>query len=134
MGVAIMLVAVGVISSPEENFNAPRWVLFVAGLAFFVAGVSMVLPAEPRRLRLAVVALIPTCLGILGAYAAYDGQFEDEGGPLPFVSEETNRTIGRVIFGTGALFCFWLTTMALRGKGHVAGDSNAPNSNDVSDS
>ncbi|QDS97323.1 hypothetical protein [Adhaeretor mobilis] len=125
VGSAMMLVAVGAIPLLEEDFQEdPAWLLFVCGILFAAAGVSLVLPTEPRWLRLIVVASVPLCMSILGAWAAcsYDARLDDEGFQLPFVSEETNTTIGRVIFGMGAVFCLWLTTMALRGKGHVVGD------------
>ena len=54
------------------------------------------------------------CLGmsILGFYVAL---FSDEiSGGIPFLPNEVNTFMGRIAFGLGALFTFWLSTYAFR--------------------
>ncbi|MFC1997517.1 hypothetical protein ACFLXI_07940 [Chloroflexota bacterium] len=43
MGASIFLISVDVIHMPEENFNAPRWVVAAVGAAFSLAGVMVTL-------------------------------------------------------------------------------------------
>jgi hypothetical protein len=114
----IMLVALDVIPSPEENFHAPRWVVLIAGLSFFAAGVYMAL-IDRRfealqdeiwfRLILKTVQLsIPlSLLAVLNwvAFGPVEREFSSSIS-LPFFSfstENSNQIMGRCVFGTTAV-------------------------------
>lgn len=70
-GWAIVLVAMGVIPAPEESFEAPRWVVGVAGGVFLAGGFMLLLGAGegviPEPLRQAGLYLV--ALTMVGAFA-----------------------------------------------------------------
>lgn len=117
-GALIMLVAIDVIHSPEESFNAPRWVVLVAGLCFFGAGVYVSF-SDPRFdgikdewwyriIVTAALAAIPLSLiAVLNWVAFGPGEREFSGGvSLPFISiftENSSQIMGRCVFGTSAV-------------------------------
>ncbi|TVR14765.1 MAG: hypothetical protein EA391_12085 [Balneolaceae bacterium] len=57
-------------------------------------------------------ALLCFGLSILGLYVALFGN--KLSGGVPFLPDEVNTLMGRITFGSGALFTFWLFTYALR--------------------
>lgn len=118
VGAFIMLVAIDVIHSPDENFHAPRWVVLVAGLTFFVAGVYVSL-IDPRfeamqdswwfQIILKTVQLaVPLSLLIVFNWVAFGGgerKFSSSVS-IPFLTistENSNQLMGRCVFGSVAV-------------------------------
>jgi hypothetical protein len=118
VGALIMLLALDVIHSPEENFHAPRWVVLVAGLSFFGAGVFVAL-IDPRFevmkeewwfkwiVKAAQAAMPISLLVVLNWVAFGTGEREFSGGiSLPFISfstENSSAIMGRCVFGSFAV-------------------------------
>ena len=108
-GAFIVLVAGDVIPQPDEKFHAPRWMVALFGLAFFLAGwyvVSLALPA-PRTghvLATATALTFITSMAILLTWSTLTGA---EGwssslsvGPLTLVLPQgLTRSIDRVVIG-----------------------------------
>jgi hypothetical protein len=133
-GLYFVLVGLGLLPLPggPKNLHAPLWVLMLVGLAFFLAGASMLiqvagqanengeLPSgSPLWLRvmqyLMGVAIFAT-FAMIGSWIGFgEGPREFSGG-LPFVSKEVNEAIGRFAFGAGGVLC-WLGALAFAVSG-----------------
>lgn len=112
-GVAILLVAAGVLPVPDAPENAPRVVLVMTGLVFAAGGVALMLPPGSRA-RLAMVAILVFGFVALGAWAALPGSAETIEGGLFFLSRETNALLGRILFGLGSLVSAVILVVVLR--------------------
>ncbi|HKJ27509.1 MAG TPA: hypothetical protein VJ965_07720 [Anaerolineales bacterium] len=118
VGALIMLVSLDVIHSPEENFHAPRWVVLVAGMSFFGAGVYASL-SDPRfdvlkeeawfRFLLGIaLAVMPISLLVVLNWVAFGGGEREFSGSVsvPFFSistENSGQIMGRCVFGSAAV-------------------------------
>ena len=128
-GLYFMLVGLGLLPMPggPQNLHAPLWVLLLVGLAFFLAGASMLiqvagqanengeLPSgSPLWLRvmqyLMGVAIFAT-FGMIGSWIGLGAGPREFSGGIPFVGAAVNETIGRFAFGAGGIMC-WLGALA----------------------
>lgn len=117
-GAIIMLVAVDVIHADESSFNAPRWVVGVSGLVFFLGGIAASLQdfrfdtfREAWWFR-AAVNLAP--FGIILSFAAVanwiafgPGERNFSGSiSIPFITisgANSDEFLGRAVFGLSAI-------------------------------
>lgn len=113
LGLLPMLVAVDVIHADPSTIHAPRWVLFLAGVVFVFAGL-MVLAGGQSRWSDAMAALLCLCFAAVAAWAALLAPGDKMSGGLWFLPHGVNVTIGRAIFGIGALTCLAIAVYALR--------------------
>ncbi|MBW8010609.1 MAG: hypothetical protein FVQ83_05115 [Chloroflexi bacterium] len=129
MGGFIILVSADIIPSDDSSFNAPRWISCMAGVAFFSAGVILLLRDYRfaffrdtlifRLLQFIVIGALLTAFGIIPTWIAFGpGEREFSGGiSIPFISGTTNQgeVSGRVVFGCGAIIIdaialgYWIT-------------------------
>jgi hypothetical protein len=65
MGGFIVCVGLGVVPVPEESIHAPRWVIAAAGLAFLLAGVSVV----QQAFRIEALKYVPGTVASLALVA-----------------------------------------------------------------
>ena len=133
-GLYCMLVGLGTLPPPggPRNLHAPLWVVLLAGLVFFLAGVAIViqamghanasgeLPADaPHWMRAAqhlIGVAVFACFALIGSWIALGGESRQFSGGIPFVSHLTNVSLARVMFGFGAAIC-WLGTIAFAVSG-----------------
>ena len=108
-GTAIFLAAADIIPQPDEKFHAPRWMVALFGLAFFLAGwyvVSLSLPA-PRTGQVLATATALTFITSMAIFLTWSTLTGAEGwssslsvGPLTlFLPQGLTRSIDRVVIG-----------------------------------
>lgn len=113
IGAAIMLVAAGIITVADDNIHAPLWVLGLCGLVFLLGGFMIIAGAKSRFNALGA-ALLCGSFGLVGAWVTFFSPDNSITGGVPFLSQSTNATIGRWVFGAGALISFAIAWVALR--------------------
>jgi hypothetical protein len=107
----MLLMAAGVLPG-EMADNTPRWVGGLAGFIFVLAGVMIFLRNHSRALDLAA-AIILAAFALMAAWVAVYGA-EGMSGGIPFFSHDSNISIGRVLFGFGAVLCLFGVVYAMR--------------------
>jgi hypothetical protein len=105
-GIPVMLLALDIIPVDPSKVNAPRWVLFSAGLTFALAGLVMSLVPlrhqHPARYMFAC-SLMCTTFFLVGAWVAlFATGIQGAIGPVA-VTGPAADLMGRVIFGFGAV-------------------------------
>ncbi len=99
-----LLAASGVISAQTAN-DTPAWVLGLAGMTFVIAGIMIFLRNYSRALDLFAAVVLASFTLITGWIAFYASSAGFSGG-IPFLPSDMNVSLGRVMFGLGALLCF----------------------------
>jgi hypothetical protein len=127
-GIYFMLVGFGVLPIPggPRNLHGPLWVVFCAGLAFFLGGLAVFLqgvtraergelpagsPHWLRAIHLLMGLTIFICFGAIASWIAFGPGARSFSGSFLFFSAEMNAIIGRAAFGIGAII-IWLCTIA----------------------
>jgi len=120
MGCLVIGIAIGII--PADSTRDPRWIGVAAGLAFVLAGAAVIVgfavaggaapdgdlpPGTPFGVRLTqyllglgIVGLL-TAIAVSVAFGPGPRQFNVTG--LPFLGPKAGETMGRVVFGFGAV-------------------------------
>lgn len=136
-GLPTTLIGLGILQPTPKSLHAPLWVALCAGLAFMLAGATIALGAvskdieadgslpktAPLPLRIVHYLMglgIVMALALLGSWVAFgpgERNFKSTisflGGSHSFASGET---IGRAMFGIGAVLC-WLFLIAVARQG-----------------
>ena len=99
----ILLVLAGVIPGEMAN-NTPRWIGALAGFVFVIGGTMIFLRNHSRALDL-FAAVVLAAFALMAGWVAVYGAEGILGG-VPFLSRDTNVSIGRGMFGFGAVMCF----------------------------
>ncbi len=134
-GAYFFVVGAGLLPIPggPSNMHGPRWLVMCVGLAFFLAGVAIViqtlgqanqatgaLPAEAPRWMRALQYLIGltifVCFGAIASWVAFGPGERQFSGSFLFFSQATNTAIGRTAFGIGAVI-IWLCIAAIVASG-----------------
>jgi hypothetical protein len=130
-GLFFVLIGLGIVPPPggTKALHAPLWVVFCAGLAFFLGGGALLLhvasgakptdddfPAgAPRWMRvvryLAMVAIFVSFAAI-GSWVAFGPGERAFTVSVPFGSGPAGDIVGRIAFGIGAIIT-WLCTIAV---------------------
>lgn len=147
IGFYFMLTGLGVLPVPggPRNLHAPLWVVFVAGLAFFLGGLALLLQAfgranangefpsdAPFWIRLAQYLIGVTLFAsfaLIPTWIAFGGEARSFSGGVSFLDRATNITFARLVFGFGAAICwFAAAAFALSGGRKLmrGGRSGAP--------
>lgn len=100
----ILLAATGVLPAQTAN-NTPIWVLAMAGLVFFIAGIMIFLRNYSRALDL-FAAIVLASFTLIAAWISVHGSAEGFSGGIPFLPNDMNVSLARIMFGFGALLCF----------------------------
>lgn len=105
--------ALGLLPIDPAEKMAPSWVVAGAGIAFVIAGFMILLAHHTRANDLLAGAL---CLlfAIMGAWVALFSSSEGFSGGWFFLSYEQNVTLGRWVFGGGALLSLAISIYAFR--------------------
>jgi hypothetical protein len=133
-GLYFLLIGAGVLPVPggPKNLHGPLWVVLCAGLAFFLGGAAILLqvlgranaqgelPAQaPTWIRVAqylIGVAIFASFGAVGSWVAFGPGDRVFSGSAGFVSGEVGATIGRTVFGVGAVVV-WICTLAFAAWG-----------------
>lgn len=113
LGLLPISIALGWIAVPATSLHAPRWILALCGGLVVIAG-CMVFLGNRSRASDFLAGVICLLFAIVGAWVALLGPAEGFSGGLPFLSGSANTTLGRWIFGVGALLCLAISAYAFR--------------------
>ena len=118
-GLVIILTSLNIIKTPEESFNAPRFIVLAAGMVFFLAGliISLGVIFSRDELHLPVMLwiqyfislaiMISFCAPFLWAgFGPGEREFQTSTTIAPFTtSGRGNYVFGRILFGGVGLLC-----------------------------
>jgi TRAP-type C4-dicarboxylate transport system permease small subunit len=99
-----LLAASGVITAQTAN-DTPAWVLGLAGMTFVIAGIMIFLRNYSRALDL-FAAVVLASFTLITGWIAFHASSAGFSGGIPFLPSDMNVSLGRVMFGLGALLCF----------------------------
>ena len=118
-GLVIILASLNIIKTPQESFNAPRLIVFAAGMAFFLAGliISLGVIFSQEELRLPVMLWIQYFIGLAimvsfctpflwAGFGPGEREFQTSTmiGPIA-TGGRGNEGFGRALFGGVGLLC-----------------------------
>lgn len=112
-GVLPILVVVDWLPVDPASIHAPSWVLLVIGAVFIIAGL-MVIVGLRSRLNDALAAILLIGFAALGFWAAFGADADTMTGGIPFVSRETNASIGKWLFAIGAIMSGGMAVYAIK--------------------
>lgn len=113
IGVGIILLAAGILPSQPGDFNAPPYIVALAGFVFFISGVSLLGRAQSAWRSFCMIFLLAT-MSFLGLWVAFLADGVDISGGLPFLPQAVNAKLGRIIFGLGAFISFGIMLIAIK--------------------
>ena len=134
VGLYFALTGLGVFPIPggPKNLHAPLWIVFLAGLAFFLGGATAILqgigkakpngelpanaPPWMRVVQGLIVLAIFAVFALMASWVAFGPGERKITTTIPFYSGPANEWIGRSAFGIGAIV-MWLCTIALAVSG-----------------
>jgi len=89
------------------------WVVAMAGLMFVIGG-AMILIGEHSWANDLLAGILGLLFGIVFTWVSLFSPGEGFSGGVPLLSGESNVTLGRWMFGIGALMCFAVSGYAFR--------------------
>jgi hypothetical protein len=98
-----LLAASGVLPAQTEN-DTPSWVIGLVGVMFVIAGIMIFLRNYSRALDL-FAAIILASFTLIAGWIAFHASSEGFSGGIPFLPNDMNVSLARVMFGLGALLC-----------------------------
>ena len=113
LGLFLLLIAVGVFPASEAQPQAPDSIIALCGVVFIIAGCMAYLGTRSRVNDL-LAAILCLIFGIVGAWVSLFSSSDGFSGGIPFVSNDSNVAIARVVFGAGSLMCFAISAWALK--------------------
>lgn len=113
MGVFIVLLSLGVISTDEADKHAPDWVIGACGAIFLITGIMIKTGDRGRRSDF-LGGFLLLAFGLVGGWVAVFGSGEHMSGGFAFASQDSNITLARLVFGLGSLICFSVSAYAFR--------------------
>jgi hypothetical protein len=99
-----LLAASGVLLAQTEN-DTPSWVIGLVGVMFVIAGIMIFLRNYSRALDL-FAAIILASFTLIAGWITFHASSEGFSGGVPFLPNDMNVSLARVMFGLGALLCF----------------------------
>jgi hypothetical protein len=130
-GLFFVLVGLGIVPPPggKKALHAPLWVVFCAGLAFFLGGGALLLhvasgakptdddfpPEAPQWMRVVrylAMVVIFVSFAVIGTWVAFGPGERTFTVSAPFGSGPAGDIVGRIAFGIGAIIT-WLCTIAV---------------------
>ncbi|MFN1835737.1 hypothetical protein AB2B38_010775 [Balneola sp. MJW-20] len=112
-GMFFILLGLGVIPADDESFNAPRWVVRLSGMVFFIGGL-MIWNGNNSALNDLLGGVLVLIFGVIGAWVALNGDAADFSGGIPLIGKENNVILSRIMFGTGSVICLIISLYAFR--------------------
>ena len=108
-----MGMAIGIIPVKTGSLHAPTYIVFIAGLLFWIAGVSILIGSTRPRFNSLLAAILFALFAVIGGWVSLFGTSNAFGGGVPFAPHSTNEWIARVMFGAGAIVCVLCCIYAL---------------------
>jgi len=113
LGVLPLCIALGLIPVDEADVLAPMWVVALSGIVFLIGGCMIFLGNDSWENDL-LAGLLCMVFGVVGTWVSLFSPGEGFSGGVPLLSNEANVTLGRWVFGGGALICFAISVYAFR--------------------
>jgi hypothetical protein len=113
LGLYPVALALGVLPGREESLHAPVWVGVLAGSVIVIAGV-MILLGPVSRMTSLLAAAVCLSLSAIGGWVALFAPSSGLSGGVPFASRTFNVSVGRLMFGFGAVVVLGLAVFAFR--------------------
>ncbi|MCZ6485696.1 MAG: hypothetical protein O6826_08365 [Acidobacteria bacterium] len=101
-GLVIELTVLDIIPIDENLVHAPNWVISLLGILFLSSGLVVVVSPESSIASWSAGTLV-IAMTLVSAWVAVYGSSEHFSGDLPFISQDTNVIIARIIFGCVSL-------------------------------
>lgn len=101
-GVAVELVALGIIPFDAQRIHAPMWVLSLSGVLFLAGGFTVLAPPG-SGLAIWCGGAVVVSITAVSAWVALYGPEEGFSGGLPWIPRELDLLIARLMFGCVAL-------------------------------
>ena len=112
-GIVIELTVIEVIAIDEDLVHAPDWVIALCGLLFMCGGLAVVVSPKSSIATWSAGTLV-IAMTLISAWVAVYGASEHFSGDFPFISQDTNVIIARIIFGCVSLLGLAITVAAAR--------------------
>lgn len=119
-GCFLIATALGFLSPTSHSMQAPRAVVVIAGLVFWLVAGSLLFGAARPALNAALGGSVLALFAIIGTWAAIFGAGDTLRGGLPFVSATTNQWTARMLFGGGAVICAAFAIYAFRSASRLS--------------
>ena len=106
-------IALGLLPVDEARVMAPMWVVAMSGIMFVIAG-GMILLGDHSWANDLLAGVLCLLFGIMGAWVSLFSSSEGFSGGVPLLSNDSNVTLGRWMFGLGAIISFAVAAYAFR--------------------
>jgi hypothetical protein len=134
IGAFFFAIGAGLLPIPggPSNLHGPLWLLLCVGLAFFLAGLAIIIqmlghandsgdlpagaPLWLRTVQFLTGLCIFVCFGAISSWVAFGPGERHFSGSFMFADAATNAALGRIAFGAGAVI-IWLCTAAFAAFG-----------------
>ena len=113
LGFYPLSIAFGWLPVDQADVMAPMWVVASSGIVFLIAGCMIFLGNHSWANDL-LAGILCLLFGAVGAWASLFSSSEGFAGGVWFLSTDANVTLGRWVFGSGALISFAIAAYALR--------------------
>lgn len=113
LGCYPLSIALGFLPINEAKVMAPMWVVAMSGIVFVIAG-GMILLGSHSWANDLLAGILCLLFGIMGAWVSLFSASEGFSGGILLLSHESNVTLGRWMFGIGALISFAISAYAFR--------------------
>lgn len=111
-GLTFILMGTGIIPYEEAQGDAPGWILAVCGGVFFLAGILIHIGDKSEYQNL-LAGFLVGLMGTIGAWVALFGASGNFSGGIALLSDSSNISLARWVFGAGALICFATAAYAI---------------------
>jgi len=131
LGLFIGLFALGIIHGSRAA-DGKRWIGLIAGLAFVLGGIAVTIqtltgttpdgpgtdlpPGAPKWVRTTLTLLSLAILGslaMIASWVAFGSGARAFSGPIPFLPAWLNESLGRTVFGFGAILTWIVLIVAV---------------------
>ncbi|MBO6793652.1 MAG: hypothetical protein JJ895_07065 [Balneolaceae bacterium] len=113
VGVFFVLMGAGIIPIELQENEAPAWIITICGLIFCIAA-ALTLRGQGDKFNQLLASILIALMGSIGAWVALFGDADQMSGGINLLSDAGNITLGRIVFGFGALVCYGIAIHAFR--------------------
>ncbi len=113
IGLYPILTAAGWFPIDPLSIHVPMWGLALCGLMFVASG-CMILVGRKSRMNDLFAFVFCLSAATVGFWISFYGDSGQVSGGIPFVSQEFNDRLARIVFGTGATLSLGISMIALQ--------------------